>query len=78
MVQARAEGYEPTTEELSIVSSATTGLARSGLEPDEAGQILLEGILAGKFWICSHSNWVEGPLKRRYEAMIDNGELYRL
>jgi NAD(P)-dependent dehydrogenase (short-subunit alcohol dehydrogenase family) len=78
MRQAEATGHEPSPEELEAASTAQAGLLKSGIDPDEAGRILLDGIRQGRFWIFTHSSWVDGPLKQRYEAMTSDGALVDL
>jgi NAD(P)-dependent dehydrogenase (short-subunit alcohol dehydrogenase family) len=78
MGQALAAGHEPSPEELEAASTAQAGLLKSGIDPDEAGRILLDGIRQGRFWIFTHPGWVDGPLKQRHEAMIGDGALVDL
>lgn len=75
---ARTAGHEPSPEELKVASVAQAGLLSSGIDPDEAGRILLDGIRQGRFWIFTHPRWVDGSLKRRHEAMTSNGALVDL
>jgi NAD(P)-dependent dehydrogenase (short-subunit alcohol dehydrogenase family) len=72
---AQADGHRPSQEELEAASSAQAGLLKGGIDPDEAGRILLNGIRQDRFWIFTHPDWVEGPLKLRHEAMISSGAL---
>ncbi len=72
---ARLGGYEPTPEELASIKIGQAGLLNSGIDPDEAGRIVLEGLKEGRFWIFSHPQWVAGPVRDRFEAMAGDGSL---
>ena len=78
MRQARADGYAPTPEEADSAVAAQEGLLSSGIDPDEAGRLVVKGIEEGRFWIFSHPAWVEGPLKQLQQAIVTDGSLPNL
>jgi len=72
---ARSSGYSPSPDELAVAQGAQAGLLDSGMDPDEAGAIVLDGIRQGRFWIFSHPQWVDGPVRARLDAMVADGSL---
>ena len=74
VVLARSSGHEPAVSQ-ELLESAQSGLLRTGIDPLEAGRITVEGIRTARFWIFTHPEWIEGPFRRRYEAMITDGSL---
>lgn len=68
-------GHMPTDDEVAVARAAQDGLLRSGMDPDEAGRIVLDGVTEGRFWIFSHPQWVDGPVRARFEAMVSDGSL---
>jgi NAD(P)-dependent dehydrogenase (short-subunit alcohol dehydrogenase family) len=48
----------------------------NGMDPDEVGRIVLDGILAGQFWMFTHPTLL-GLLDRQVEAMQLDGTLSR-
>jgi len=75
MHNARLSGYEPSPDELAMVEAAQTGLLQAGMDPDDVGRIVLDGVRQGRFWIFSHPQWLEGPIRERFDAMIADGSL---
>lgn len=75
MTLAQAAGYEASPVETESASIAQAGILKGGMDPDEVGRILLDGIQQGRFWIFTHPRWIEGPLKQRHEAMTRHGAL---
>ncbi len=78
MHNACVSGLVPSPEELEAVKAAQADLLRSGISPEVAGQIVLDGVRQGRFWIFSHPQWVEGPVRSRFEAMAGDGSLPNL
>jgi len=75
MRNARSAGYLPSPDELESVKAAQAGLLHAGMGPDGVGQIVLDGVRQGRFWIFSHPQWIEGPIRERFEAMVADGSL---
>ncbi len=75
MHNARLSGYEPSPEELAMVKGAQAGLLQTGMDPDDVGRIVLDGVRQGRFWIFSHPEWIDGPVRTRFEAMAADGSL---
>ena len=75
---AQAAGYEASPVETDIASIAQARILRGGMDPDEVGRVLLDGIQQGRFWIFTHLRWVEGPLTQRHEAMTRDGALLEI
>ncbi len=75
MDRARSEGHQPTADESAVADAAQASLLRGGMSPDDVGHALVDGIEAGRFWIFTHPDWVEGPLQRRHDAMTSDGAL---
>ena len=75
MHNARISGYEPSADELAMVEAAQAGLLQTGMDPDDVGRIMLDGVRQGRFWIFSHPEWLEGPIRERFDAMIADGSL---
>lgn len=78
MHNARLAGYVPSPDELASVQAAQAGLLQAGLDPDDAGRIMLDGVRQGRFWIFTHPHWIEGPIRKRFDAMVANGSLPEL
>jgi len=75
MHNARLSGYEPSPDELAMVEAAQAGFLAAGMDPDDTGRIVLDGVRQGRFWIFSHPQWLEGPIRERFDAMVANGSL---
>jgi NAD(P)-dependent dehydrogenase (short-subunit alcohol dehydrogenase family) len=75
---AQATGHEPSPEEIEVASVGQASLLSGGIDPVEAGHVLLDGIRQGRFWIFTHPGWIDGPLKQRHEAMTRDGALIDL
>lgn len=48
-------------------------LLNRGMAPDEAGRIAIDGIFDQRFWVFTHQVMVDDTLRRRFEAMAQNG-----
>ncbi len=72
---ARLEGHNASPEELDQAVAAQRGLLRGGISPEEVGRALIRGIEEDRFWIFTHPQWVQGPLKQRHRAMVNDGSL---
>ncbi len=75
MRNARKTGYEPSPDELAAVEEVDAELLGGGMDPDEVGRILLDGVRQGRFWIFSHPHLIDGPIRERFEAMATDGSL---
>lgn len=75
MHNACSSGYVPSPGELTSVEATQAGLLRSGMDPNDVGRIVLDGVRQGRFWIFSHPHWIEGPIRDRFDAMVANGSL---
>lgn len=75
---AASVGHRMSDWESSTAVAAQTHLLSEGLDADEAGRVLLEGIRAGRFWIFTHPEWITGPLSQRHEAMLRQLKTSRL
>lgn len=75
MSNARRTGYEPSLDELTAAEQAQAGLLGGGMDPDEVGRIVLDGVRQGRFWIFSHPELIDGPIRKRFEAMVADGSL---
>jgi NAD(P)-dependent dehydrogenase (short-subunit alcohol dehydrogenase family) len=75
MTNAARAGLEATQDEIEAATGAQAGLLDSGMDADEAGRVALDGIRQGRFWIFSHPQWVDQPVRARFEAMASDGSL---
>lgn len=75
MSNARKSGYVPSLDEPMEVEEAQAGLLEGGMDPDEVGRIMLDGVRQGRFWIFSHPHLIDGPIRKRFEAMATDGSL---
>lgn len=75
MRNAKKSGYIPSLDELAEVEEAEAGLLEGGMDPDEVGRIMLDGVRQGRFWIFSHPHLIDGPIRKRFEAMATDGSL---
>ena len=71
---ARSSGHDPSIPREDL-EAAQSGLLDTGMDPMDVGRIVVAGIKAARFWIFTHLEWIEGPLRRRYEAMVGDGSL---
>ena len=75
MRQALSEGHRPSTHEQAVAEAAQASILERGMDPDAVGEALVQGVEEGRFWIFTHTEWVEGPLQRHHEAMSRDGQL---
>lgn len=48
-------------------------LLNRGMAPDQAGKAALAGMMDGRFWIFTHPVMADVALRRRFDAMVDDG-----
>lgn len=75
----------PVATKLAETSAAATGTAwgqdvtdylARGLPPDEVGELAIDQIVEGRFWLLSHPELTFGLLDERLQAMKDGGRLF--
>ena len=57
-----------------FIRAAGVALARTGIEPSDVAELVLDAILADRFWIITHPEWAD-LLRLRVEKMMQDGSL---
>lgn len=59
------------------VAKGIQAILESGMDPDEVGRMVLEGIGSGHFWILTHPRWTKA-IQKQLDAMNEDRTLTRM
>jgi len=57
-------------------ASNVQSMLDQGMDPDDVGRLVLDGIREERFWMLTHPTWAKA-LKRQVDALIEDGSLTR-